>query len=723
MQVMLDRFMDRGGRRAKVRFGIRSKILIPFLALAFISLGVTSSLAFRTIYEVSYLVKEQSITTADEVTRRSIFALEDLGRRLIQRQAWYTANQIVLFLQEHPLPDISTLRSSPEISKIAVQQVGLTGYTFVYDRQGVVYFHPDVRMVGVNLLKVGGEPIYFSSIVERSFLGEASGYYEWADEAIEKRQKYMHCVPVGATDLVVAAVTYIDEYSSPAEQFKEEITQAVQETSQYVDKQVEKAQLVLVIVFSVMVLFAVVVIVLLSRAITRPILALTKGVEVVGKGELDYKIEMETGDEIQQLAEQFNAMTMALKESYADLERKVEERTRQERLRAEQLHTINEVSRKISSVVKLDELLPYVGNLLRETFNYHNVNIFLLDPESGELALRALCLGGQKAMIPVEVPLGVGDSSIVGWVAQTGEPILANDISEQPRYKSVEALKDIKSELAVPVKLGDKVLGVLDIESTEVDAFGEADLFTAQTLADQLAIAIENARLYEGTRQMAVMEERNRMAREIHDTLAQGFSGIIMQLEAAEQALGGEEMAAAERHINQAKSLARKSLAEARRSVWNLRPQALEQFPLYEALKQEVDKFAQVSGIRAEFEVAGARRSVPAEVEAALLRICQEALANVRKHAEASEVGVRLVFDDGVVELVVSDNGKGFEARVPSEDEVRRRGTFGLISMRERARSIGGHFEVLSESGKGTIVKVTVPLEEMSGGADQSSNR
>lgn len=713
----MTQFFDISGRKIDIRFGIRSKILIPFLALTFISLGVTSSLAFRAIYEVSNLVKEQSIAMGEEMTRRSIFALEDLGRRLIQKRAWYTANQISLFLQEHPSLEVSMLRNSPELKNIAVQQVGLTGYTFVYDKQGVVYFHPDPRMVGVNLLKVGGEPVYFSSIVERSFLGEASGYYDWTDEAGEKRQKYMHCAPVVGAGLIVAAVTYIDEYSSPAEQFKEEIARAAVETSQYVDKQVEKAQLVFIIVFSVMMLAAVVVIVLLARAITRPILVLTKGVEVVGRGDLDYKIKLETGDEIQQLAEQFNAMTAALKESYADLERKVEERTKQERLRAEQLRTINEVSRKISSVVKLDELLPYVGNLLRETFKYHNVNIFLLDPEAEEMRLKAVCLGGQKAMIPVEVPLEVGASSIVGWVAQTGEPILANDISEEPRYRAVEALKDIKSELAVPVKLGDKVLGVLDIESTEVDAFDEGDLFTAQTLADQLAIAIENARLYEETRQIAVMEERNRMAREIHDTLAQGFSGIIMQLEAAEQALG-EDMAAVERHISQAKSLARKSLAEARRSVWDLRPQALEQFPLPEALKQEVEKFAHSTGIDAEFGVIGSKRNLPAEVEATLLRICQEALTNVRKHAKATKVDVRLVFDEGEVELVVSDNGRGFEAEVPSEDEVRKRGTFGLISMRERARSVGGHFEVLSETGKGTVVRVTVPLQEMASGAD-----
>lgn len=714
---MMGHFLNDSSQKLRIRFGIRSKILIPFLALAFISLGVTSSLAFRTIYEVSYLVKEQSLTMAEEVTKRSVFALEDLGRRLIQRQAWYTANQLKTFIGDHPEMDVEALKDISEVSKIAVQQVGLTGYTFVYDKQGIVYFHPNLRMVGINLLKVGGEPIYFSSITERSFFGETSGYYEWADEAGEQRQKYMHCVPVGTTGLIVAAVTYIDEYSSPAEQFKEEIAQAALATSRYVDEQVEKAQLIFIVVFSAMVLVAIVVIILLSRAITRPILALTKGAEVVGKGELDYSIKLETGDEIQQLAEQFNAMTRALKESYTDLERKIEERTKQERLRAEQLRTINEISRKISSVVKLDELLPYVGNLLRETFNYHNVNIFLLEPDSGKLVLKALCLGGQKTMIPVEVPLEVGESSIVGWVAQTGEPILANDISEEPQYKAVEALRDIKSELAVPVKLGDRVLGVLDIESTELDAFGEADLFTAQTLADQLAIAIENARLYDETRQIAVMEERNRMAREIHDTLAQGFSGIILQLEAAEQALG-EDITAAERHLNQARSLARKSLAEARRSVWNLRPQALEQVPLPEALKQEVDRFAQTTGIKAELTVAGVRRNVAAEIEAALLRICQEALTNVRKHAEATEVNVKLVFDEDMLELGIADDGKGFETRALSDDEVRKKGTFGLISMRERARSIKGNFEILSEKGKGTMVRVTVPLREVDRGTD-----
>jgi len=694
----------------RLKFGIRAKILIFFLALSFISLGVTSSLAFRTIYEVSNLAKKSSTTMVAEVARQSIAALEDLGRTLIQRRALYVANEMELFMRYHPALSILELKGNKELGEIAVQRVGQTGSTMVYDKTGTVYFHSDPQMVGVNLLKVGGEPVYFASIVGRSFRGEASGIYDWEDTKGEVRTKYMHCMPVEGTDFVVAASTYIDEYSAPAEELEAEVASTVQTTIQSINHEVEKTQWILTGVFGGMILIAAAVIFLLSRAITRPILALTKGAEVIAKGELDYSISADTGDEIQQLAEQFNDMAKALKESYSDLERKVEDRTRRERQRAEQLRTINEVGRKISSIVHLDELLPYVGNLLRETFHYHNVNIFLMEPSSGKVALKALCLSGQKGVIPVQVPLEVDEESIVGWVAQAGEPILVNDVSEDSRYRAVEALRDTKSELAVPVKIGNKVLGVLDIESGEVDAFGEADLYTAQTLADQLAVAIENARLYEETRQIAVMEERNRMAREIHDTLAQGFSGIILQLEAAEQALG-EDVSAAERHLNQARSLARKSLAEARRSVWNLRPQALEQLPLVEAIKQEVDKLSQGVGVNAQFNVFGMRHDLPPEIEAGLLRICQESLTNVRKHAKATEVEVNLTFNESAVELSVGDNGAGFRPRASGGDE-KKRDTFGLVSMRERSRGLGGTFEVQSRRGKGTLVKVVIPTSK-----------
>jgi signal transduction histidine kinase len=255
--------------------------------------------------------------------------------------------------------------------------------------------------------------------------------------------------------------------------------------------------------------------------------------------------------------------------------------------------------------------------------------------------------------------------------------------------------------------MGGRVLGVLDIESKEINGFDEADIFTAQTLADQLAVAIENARLYQETRQMAVTEERNRMAREIHDTLAQGFTGIILQLEATEQALG-DTSEDVQKHLNQARSLARKSLQEARRSVWNLSPQALEQLRIDEAIKHEVDRFSKDHGIEATFTLYGEKRDIPPETGTALFRICQESLANIAKHAQATEVEVSLSYDKSNVEIVVKDNGTGFE--MDPDGKVGKAGGFGLISMRERALGQGGKFEVQSEKGEGTMIRVSIPL-------------
>jgi nitrate/nitrite-specific signal transduction histidine kinase len=696
------------GIRPKARFGIRGKILIPFLALVFVSLGVISALAIRSIYEVGHRAEVNSFSMGEEVVRTSENALEDLGRIFIQRRALYVADEINLFLQLQPGLDMSKLKEDKDLKAIAIERVGQTGFTMVYDKSFIVWFNADPKMVGVNLSKVAGEPVQYFSIVERSLYGESSGYYTWKDDKGEERSKFMSCVPVEGTDLIVAASTYMDEFSAPAEEAKANMAAAVAATTKYIDEQMQRAQLTFMIIIFCVLVVASAVIYLLSRAITGPIQALAKGAEVVGSGELDYSIEAKTGDEIQDLAERFTAMAAALKESYTDLEKKVEDRTRKERQRVEQLRTINEVSRKISAIVDLDDLISYVSETLRQTFHYYNVNIFLFEPSSGQLILKSLYLGGQKGAIPVGVPLEVDEEGIVGWVARTGEPLLVNDVQKEPRYRAIEALSDTKSELAVAIKISDRVFGVLDIESVRIHAFGEADLFTAQTLADQLAVAIENARLYEETRQMAVMEERNRMAREIHDTLAQGFTGIILQLEAAEQALH-DNLQDAGRHLNQASSLARKSLAEARRSVWNLRPQALEHVHLVEALRQEVNRFSEQSGIKASFAVQGGSRDLSPELETSILRICQESLTNVGKYAEATKVELELAFDDAAVTLSVRDNGVGFEQEALSETANKRQG-FGLVSMQERARGLGGTFEIQSKKGKGTLVRVAVPV-------------
>jgi two-component system, NarL family, nitrate/nitrite sensor histidine kinase NarX len=694
--------------KIRIRFGIRDKILISFLALSLISVGIISSLALRYIGSVGSLTKEYSASMGETVMSVSISALEDQGRRTIYQKALDVSKEVNFYLLLHPDLTESAMMKDEQLGAIAVEKVGRTGYTTVYDKTGKIVFASDRTLVGTNLRQLGGEPSYYSTIFERSLLGgEASGYYKFKETTGgADRTKYMYTIPVESSNLIVAASTYLDEFSSAAEDTKSQIASAVEDMSKQVDKQSREAELIFIAIIVAMVVVVSGVSFLLSETITRPIMALTKGSEQLSKGELNYKLDVNTGDEMQVLAEQFNTMSVSLKESYSNLEQKVIDRTEKERQRAEQLRTINEVSRKISSIVNLDELLAYVGNLLRQTFHFHNVNIFLFEPASGKLMLKTLHFSGQKNVIPVGVPLEIDEGGVIGKAAKSGEYVLVNNLS-QGNYSKPEGSGETKSELAVPVKMGGRVLGVLDIESAEVEGFDEADVFTAQTLADQLAVAIENARLYQETRQMAVTEERNRMAREIHDTLAQGFTGIILQLEATEQALG-DTSEDVQKHLNQARSLARKSLQEARRSVWNLSPQALEQLRIDEAIQHEVERFRQDHGIDANFALYGEKRDIPPEMGTALFRICQESLNNIAKHAQATQVEVELSYDTNKVELVIKDNGKGFD--LDPDGKVGKGGGYGLISMRERAIGQSGKFEVQSEKGEGTIIKVSVPL-------------
>lgn len=199
---------------------------------------------------------------------------------------------------------------------------------------------------------------------------------------------------------------------------------------------------------------------------------------------------------------------------------------------------------------------------------------------------------------------------------------------------------------------------------------------------------------------LGAMEERARLAREIHDTLAQGFSGIIAQLEAAEQGIDDPE--AVRKRIAQAKRLARDSLKEARRSVDALRPEPLERAPLHEALKGVAERWSAATGVPATVSVDGGPRRLPEDVEATLLRAAQEGLANVAKHARARRAVLTLSYMEEEVTLDVLDDGAGFDPEGTA-------GGYGLIAMRERAARSGGTVTVESALGEGTALCVSIP--------------
>lgn len=214
-----------------------------------------------------------------------------------------------------------------------------------------------------------------------------------------------------------------------------------------------------------------------------------------------------------------------------------------------------------------------------------------------------------------------------------------------------------------------------------------------------------HAQLLVQAREAGVADERRRLAAEIHDTIAQGLTGIIAQLQVVANA--GDEGLARE-HLDRASALARHSLGEARRSVHNLSPTALEHDALPEALKKTVAEWSERTGVRADFTVTGPAEALHEEMEATLLRIVQEALSNASRHADAARLGVTLSYMQGEVALDVRDDGRGFDPLTP----VQRSGSggFGLDGMRARAERVAGSLTVESEPGGGTAVSARVPL-------------
>ncbi len=236
-----------------------------------------------------------------------------------------------------------------------------------------------------------------------------------------------------------------------------------------------------------------------------------------------------------------------------------------------------------------------------------------------------------------------------------------------------------------------------DERELALDEVSEANRRLEATLAENAGL---HEQLLAQAREAGVLDERQRMAREIHDTLAQGLTGIITQLQAAEQA--SEDPAGWRRHFEAATKLARESLSEARRSVDALRPEPLETGRLPAALADVAGRWSALHGITVQVTTTGTARPMPAETELALLRTAQEGLANVARHAQATSAWVTLSYMEQEVALDVRDDGRGFE---PEQADG-----FGLVAMRQRVEGLSGTLQVESEPGAGTAISACVPV-------------
>ena len=346
-----------------------------------------------------------------------------------------------------------------------------------------------------------------------------------------------------------------------------------------------------------------------------------------------------------------------------------------------------------------------LGDILRavvELLGLQTAWVFLLD-ESGALVLAA-----SQALPPALAP---GSSPWHGGCScnnlfRSGELKRAINIVQCSRLAEAEGDKrGLEFHASVPLRSEDRMIGILNVASPGSDRFTPEVLELLGAVGYQLGTALARARLGRQAMRMAALEERNRIAREIHDTVAQGLTAITLHLEAAE-ALGASDPEQVQRNVRTALALARANLEEVRRSVLDLRAAPLERHTLPEALALLLKNFTDETTIKTTFDADRAIQRLPEAIEAGLYRIVQEALSNIRKYADASSVTVRLARTQDHLRLTVADNGKGFDF---ASTKRKPDSGFGIQGMIERARLMGGKLHIRTDLGKGTRIEVMVP--------------
>ncbi|MBX6341318.1 MAG: GAF domain-containing sensor histidine kinase, partial [Thermomicrobiaceae bacterium] len=385
----------------------------------------------------------------------------------------------------------------------------------------------------------------------------------------------------------------------------------------------------------------------------------------------------------------------------------------EERERRKALELMLATTRAAGSSLVLDEVLERVARGIAEAAGSATCALYLLD-EDGRSFIPAAAVAAPNAPLDAAhlatTPLRLDEATLLGRLVAAPETVLCCRRSAlgigDPALERL--LGPACCALAVPLSVKGRTLGLALIPAEQSEeVFTPERVRLIQGVADSVALAIENARLYVRSQGLAIAEERGRLAQEIHDGLAQGLTAISLQLDLADAYLPANPERAAEK-VRRALELTRQNLDEARRSVLDLRAAHLHQVALPEALRRLTQRFSDETGIQAELLTEGLSGRLAARLEIGLYRIAEEALTNVRLHAGATRVRIALTADQRQVQFRVQDDGAGFD---PARAKREKGAGFGLVAIRERARLLRGALDITSAPGEGTTLTVTVPFE------------
>lgn len=389
-------------------------------------------------------------------------------------------------------------------------------------------------------------------------------------------------------------------------------------------------------------------------------------------------------------------------EAYRLLEQRVAARTRE-------LSALYEVTAVAADSLDLDTVLAHSLDQILHVMSCWTGGVWLGNGPRGALRLAASRgIGSPPDTLAEQLP------QVDAWsrqVVELGRPLVVPNIDPTGARLSAECGREARAAgadhpgacqvyVGVPMRARGRVLGALGVLGAPGQQFSPEEIALLSAIADQVAIAVENARLHRQAQQLAVAKERARLARELHDSVTQWLYSVTLFADTINRMLAAGEPERVPEYLDRLGAAARQALREMRLLVHELRPPTLEEEGLVGALRLRLSAVERRAGLEATITVEG-RVDLPPPIEEALYQIAREALNNSLKHAFASRIVVRLRAEDGLVEMTVSDDGRGFDPRAAEAS-----GGLGLTTMRERAEALGGTLSINSAPERGTTVAV-----------------
>jgi signal transduction histidine kinase len=394
--------------------------------------------------------------------------------------------------------------------------------------------------------------------------------------------------------------------------------------------------------------------------------------------------------------------------------------------RLAELSVLYEIATALGSTLDLQQLLTLIVERTQTALRSEACTLMLLDDATDELVFEIPTGEAGQTLRQFRIPLSEG---ICGWVARNASPAIVNDLASDPRFDS-EVDQDsgfhTRNVLCVPLLVRGRVSGVIEVLNKQgSEIYTNHDLDLLLTLAGQAAVAIDNAQLYtsleaEHARFLAAEDQvRKELARDLHDGPAQQMAAICMQVEILRKLLEVNP-SRLPTELDALETLARKANRQVRTMQFQLRPVVLETRGLRAAMEYYVNQLRETDQIEYTLDVLGCTGRLPANLERAAFDIVQEALGNIRKHSGARHAGVRMRQQRREWVIKIVDDGRGFDV-AGTLRTYETRGSLGLLNMRERAQTMGGHLDMDSTPGRGTTVTLAIPTGTYLPGEDSQT--